>query len=482
VEVEDNFMNEYAMTRPLYNYLRQYEWIRRVYRESRTAIHIAQNRILAIRAGDFAWRRRRNYLGTISEWKLPIQVTSADDLLAQCDGSGIRCATGRHSVYLPPQPMLRHWLGEIVEAFPEDAGFKILRNFESPMEASYLSNGHQRRLTKRMMGSVTNQALAANALAALDLGPPCYGIAHLHSGCQEMTAFVVRHVQGDLATPEDCESFVQKLHSYISQQYFELVPVRGLKDPDFLPPNCNGNLLREQSTGRLQYIDFQQFLVVQRRLLQAITHDSPEDVHFGGTSKLWRRGRKYLYQSVPGLASAAKRDTNYRWRIYKAALAQCGVQLKGKVVLDVCCNTGVMLSHAIGDGAAWGIGWDLPNVLSHSRRIMQALGAGCATLVPARLSSDYQIAASIPNWLRGRLNDSVLFYLAAIQHVDIIRDLANVPWKTALFEDHEGITQQEARNNLSRIEAVWNCRLAWQGKIRDGDCGTRSIAVFQRDV
>ncbi len=475
-------MNEYAMTGPLYHYLRRYDWIRRVYRESRTAIHIAQNRLRAIRAGDLTWRKRRTYLGNISEGRLPIRIRSAEDLIAQCDESGIHYATGRHSIYLPPQPMLRAWLGGIVDAFPEDAGFKILRNFQGPLDASYLSNGQQRRLTQQMMGAVTNQALAANALAALDLGPPCYGIAHLHSGSQEMTAFVVRHVQGDPATPEDCELFVQKLRSWIDQRLFELVPVRGLEDPDFLPPNCNGNLLRERSTGRLQYIDFQQFLTVQSRLLRAVTQDSPEDVHFGGSSKLWRGGRKYLYQSVPGLASAAKRDTNYRWRIYQAALEQCGVCLKGKVVLDVCCNTGVMLTHAIGAGAAWGIGWDLPNVIPHSRRIMQVLGAGCSTLVPAELSPDYPIAASIPHWLRRRLDESILFYLAAIQHVDIIRDLKNVRWKTALFEDHEGISRQEAASNLARIESAWNCRLIWQGKISDGDCGSRNIAVFQRDM
>ena len=190
---------------------------------------------------------------------------------------------------------------------------------------------------------------------------------------------------------------------------------------------------------------FQQLLASQRPLLNKITENSPEDVHFGGSSQLFRRGEKYLYQSVPGLSASAKRDTEYRWQFYKKMLAEHDVQVKGRVVLDICCNTGVMLTHAISDGATWGVGWDLPNVVPHSRRVMQVLGAACSTLIPAQLSSDYKISESIPDWLTRKLEGSVLFYLAAIQHVGIIEDLARIPWKTVVFEDHERITQGEAR-------------------------------------
>lgn len=343
-------MTQNSATRRLHDYLRQYEWLRQIYRESRTALHITKNRIRALRAGDLGLNRRRTFLGSISDYDVPVAIASAEQLLELCDEHGIRCSTGRHSIYLPPQESLCEFLGQIVHDYPADAGFKILRNFQSPDNASYIANGDRRRLTKNMMGSVTNQALAANALAALDLGPPCYGIAHLRSGSQDMTAFVVRHVEGDPASPEDCEEFVSRLRPLVAQQLFELVPVRGLEDPDFLPPHCNFNLLRERSTGQLKYIDFQQLLASQKPLLKKITENSPGDVHFGGSSRLFRGGRKYLYQSVPGLSSTAKRDTEYRWRIYRTMLEQCEVQVKGKVVLDVCCNTGVMLTHAISDG------------------------------------------------------------------------------------------------------------------------------------
>jgi hypothetical protein len=156
------------------------------------------------------------------------------------------------------------------------------------------------------------------------------------------------------------------------------------------------------------------------------------------------------------------------------------VQVEGKVVLDVCCNTGVMLAQAIGDGAAWGIGWDLPKVVPHSRRILQLLGAACSTLVPAQLSPDYQISASVPEWLKEKMAGSVLFYLAAIQHVGIILDLVNIPWKTVLFEDHERTTDKQANDNLRKIQAAWRCQLVWRGRISDGDCGSRSVAILQR--
>jgi len=473
-------MNHPSTTTQLYNYLRQYEWLRRIYRESRTALHITQNRIRTLGSGNLGLKRRRTYLSSISKYNLPLAVSSPEQFLDLCKKHDIQYSTGRHSIYLPPQEALGAFLGAIVHDYPTDTGFKILRNFQSPDKASYIANGDLRRLTKSMMGPVTNQALAANALAALDLGPPCYGIAHLQSGSEEMTAFAVRHVEGDLASPEDCEEFVNKLRPLVSQGLLELVPVRGLNDPDFLPPHCNFNLLRERSTGQLMYIDCQQLLANQQPLLKRITENSSEDVHFGGSSRFFRKGKKYLYQSVPGLSSTAKRDTDYRWKIYRAMLEKHGVQVSGKVVLDVCCNTGVMLAHAIGDGAAWGIGWDLPNVVPHSRKVMQVLGAACSTLIPTQLSPEYEISSSVPEWLKAKLEGSVLFYLAAIQHVGIIRDLANIPWKTVFFEDHEGITNEEADENLRKIQNAWNCQIVWRGRISDGDCGSRNVAILQR--
>ena len=249
-------MTQYTLTRPIYDYLRQYEWLRRVYRESRTALHITRNRLQSVRSGSFGIRQRRKYLGSIPAYDLNTVFASDEQLLQRCDECDIRYSTGRHAIYLPPQAGLSDFLGDIVDDFPAEAGFKILRNFKAPSEASYITNGDQRRLTQNMMGSVTNQALAANALAALDLGPPCYAVAHLRSGSQDMTAFVVQHVEGDLASAEDCEEFVGSLRKFITDGLFELVPVRGLKDPDFLPPHCNFNLLRERSTGKLRYIDF----------------------------------------------------------------------------------------------------------------------------------------------------------------------------------------------------------------------------------
>lgn len=473
-------MQNLSSTSRLYNYLRQYEWLRRIYRESRTAIHITQNRIRAFSAGNLSLKKQRSFLGSVARRQVPCEITSPEQLLERCDELGILYATGRHSIYFAPQENLWQLLGDIVMDYPEDAGFKILKNFQAPEQASYIANGDRRTLTKNMMGPVTNQVLAANALAALELGPPCYGLVHLESSKTDMTAFVVRHVEGELATPSDCEDFSDRLKPIISEGLLELVPSRGLQDPDFLPPNCNHNLVRDRETGDLMYIDFQQFLACQKPLLKKVAGEASQDVHFGGSSRLFRDGKKYLYQSVPGIGSAAKRDTNYRWQIYRSMLKQQGVEVQDRLVLDVCCNSGIMLAHALSDGAAWGLGWDLPNVVPHSRKVMQLLGASSSTLIPTELSPEYKISESIPSWLKPKVEGSVLFYLAAIQHVGVIRDLANVAWSTVFFEDHEGITKQEAEDNLKQLENAWNCRVAWRGKIADGDCGSRSVAILKR--
>ena len=463
------------------NHLRQYAWSKRVYRESRAGYHLFRNCVRSLCTGQFTFDHKRQYLQSIPEYQMPSSgVASISDLYSQLERHKIRHECGRHAVYLPPQENLDEFLGDVTDSYPPDTGFKILKTLGPPERVSYIVDADVRRVARHMIGPVTNQALAANALFALGLGPPCYGVVHLKSGSNDLTAFAVRHVEGELASPEECDEFVATMERWHARRVFDLVPSLGLEDTDFLPPNCNRNLIRDWTTGTLSYVDFQRFLPRQRVLLQELAGASARVLHFGGTSKLFRRGRKYLYQTIPGLPSAAKRDTSYRWRRFQSVLDEHGVCLDGRVVFDVCCNCGMLLAQALANGAAWGVGWDLPAVVSQAEKIMAAVGASRASLIPANLSPTYKLAETLPNWLRPKMEDSVVFYLAAIEHVGVIRDLGKLPWKALMFEGHQGETKEQVASNLSEMQTTWNCHVAFQGKLSDGDCGTRAFALLLR--
>src|SRR2546423_1321061 len=67
-------------------------------------------------------------------------------------------------------------------------------------------------------------------------------------------------------------------------------------------------------------------------------------------------GRRFPYQSVPGAGGGGRPDTVRRWRRVSQELRRAGLSVEGRLVLDVGCNSGMMLAEALDAGAAWGLG------------------------------------------------------------------------------------------------------------------------------
>lgn len=478
-------MQDISVVNSLLTIVRRYPVLRlpvRTVRECSVAALALRNRIRAIVRGGFRTNQNAEYHQSIPRFDAPSNnFADAQEFCRWLEAQGIRYATGSHAIYLPPQAGLENVLGEIVHHYPSDCGFKILRDFAPPQTAHYIVDARSRPVTRYLMGSVQQQVLAAGALQTFGLGPVCYGLAHIKLGPHDATAFVVKHVEGESPTLQDYNRFLQKLSHVQKLGIIDLVPRGKLTDTDFVPPDCNGNLIRESAGGALHYVDFQRFIPRPHTLLKEIARESVESVHFGGSSKLLRGGKKYLYQSIPSLSDAGKRDTVYRWNQFQELFEQHGIRVQDKLVLDVCCNSGMMLAQALRAGAHWGIGWDLPQVTNKSEKILSALGATRTTLISAELGPDYPIANSVPDWLQRLWGESVVFYLAAIEHVGIIEDLAQVPWRALLFEGHQGDGKRMVNDQLKQMESAWNCRIVHQGSISDGDCGTRPVALLVRD-
>ena len=65
-------------------------------------------------------------------------------------------------------------------------------------------------------------------------------------------------------------------------------------------------------------------------------------------------------------------------------LAESGLAVSERLVLDVGCNAGMMLAAALADGASWGVGWDLPEVSQRAEALLLALGYSRFDLIGAR--------------------------------------------------------------------------------------------------
>lgn len=157
------------------------------------------------------------------------------------------------------------------------------------------------------------------------------------------------------------------------------------------------------------------------------------DVHY------LRSKKPYIYQTIPGVRIAARRNSIIRWEKISKLLADIDIDVKNRLVLDICCNTGVMLSMALSDGALWALGWDLPQVAEVAMQLQRSLGFSRIDMIGASLTTNYSILADIDVRFHPFLDEAVVFYLAAYAHIGLISELATMPWRILVFEGHEKV-------------------------------------------
>jgi hypothetical protein len=402
------------------------------------------------------------------------------ELAAELGHLGIRCSEGSHAVYVPPQPDLADKLGAFVSCYPEDAGYKILKNAKGPADAHYIGDLRAHAWSQSaLVGTAEDLIPVANFLHEHQIAPRLYDLVQLSAGERALTAFVVQHVAGEPPSEAECEEFVGRLRHLTEAGPLVVTLPDWQRHPDFRGPDCNGNLVRSAAGGQPCYVDFQNFFLRDHVAhVEALLNGARETVHFGDRSLL--RGGRYLYQQVPGWSRAGKRDTGLRWERIKALLAQAGVGVSGHVVLDVGCNMGMMMAEALNDGALWATGWDRPAVIGHTGGILSGLGYTRYNLAAAELSKDYPLPADVPPHLHHLLDESVVFYLAIRHHVGFLDALQTLPWKVMVYEEAEHRSLEQMREVLGELQGMVPCRIAGAELFEDGDCGRRPLAVLVR--
>lgn len=406
--------------------------------------------------------RKVPYEQQVLTWSTSIpDRPDSTDIVAYLRQAGVRVHEGGNAFYLPPQPRLAEMLGAAVEGYPPGSGFKVLRDFRGVDEAHYLHPRRQTRLRRRLIGTPRDQLIAANYLHRLGLGPRVWDVCLLRAGPVPMPAFVVQHVEGTAPDADECAAFLQRLRITLSETELRISVPNWERSKDFRCPTCNHNLLRD-ATGALNYIDFQNFTVRNpQRILESMVD--------GATApSLFRRRR-----TTAG-------DGTERFHTAQDLLRLHGIDVRNRLVLDIGCQAGVMLHHALSAGAWWALGWDRPAAVMRAQRIAVALGFTRLDVIPADLDARYDVGASVPSWLGRHLDEAVVFFLAMHRHVGIAASLVDLPWRALVYEGRHRESSMEASERV-RAFTTRGARLAHQTHARDADSRERPLFLLIRE-
>ena len=195
----------------------------------------------------------------------------------------------------------------------------------------------------------------------------------------------------------------------------------------------------------------------------------------------WYRNEVYPYQSIPDITENAKRDMEVRWVLVKELIEGQDLSLKDRVVLDICCSSGIFMSYALGEGAKWALGWDIPDVAEISTKLQRILGFSRLEIFGRDLNADYQLTQDIPKEIKSDLDGSVVFLFSAVLHVGFLKELETIPWKFLVFEGHEADDLETRNEELKGYAKKWGAKIHGLQKVHDGDCFPRPLAILVRD-
>ena len=407
-------------------------------------------------------------------------VASPEELIEHLRSVGAAYGEGSHAIYLSPAALELTALQEIRANYPPDAGLKIMKNPGRVDESNYLV-GRTKGDSRIHLGMVYGHghlSLVANLLHAEGVGPRLYDLVNLKLGDRIWTAYVVQDVGHGMPTLEQCEAGVQKLRDLDAAGVLKAILPEGFADEEFECPSCCNNAL-VNSEGQFQYIDFQNFLLGDyEEYLTNLATAAAEVTHFGDTTVL--RGGRYLYQSVPGVKLPGKRSVANRMKTLSRLLEEAGVSVADRVVLDVGCNIGMMMSEYLKLGAKWCHGWDRAFTTPHTERMLLALGCTRFSTTGTDITKTRALADDLPKHAAASLEGCVISYLAVRGHLNWLDALKDIPWSFMIYEGHEGETSKDFEIYLEELRSLTNFELRASSTYIDGDSEERTVAILVR--
>ncbi|HKS04790.1 MAG TPA: hypothetical protein VJR92_00630 [Gemmatimonadaceae bacterium] len=411
---------------------------------------------------------------------LPSQRTRRFDVSVTLDGvlnASSEVVSGGHAVYLTPGAWRSSALNQLCAKYPENSGIKIVKNPGTVSEGDYVAKGVHSQVQRYMLHSHPHLTLVANALHTQGIGPRLYDLIEIGFADGVRVAYVSEHLEG--RTPNDAQwtEGMRALRALRDNDVLAVVAPSGFDHDDFRRPDCNGNAFVD-GAGHFGYVDFQNFVLGDySNYLLRVAREASASTHYGQSS--WLRGGRYLYQSVPGLNVAAKRDVGRRADVLVEMVRAAGATIDGAIVLDVGCNLGMMMAAYLRAGAAWCHGWDRAEVVPHTQRQMLAIGCTRFSLTGGDITTERSLENDLPRFLAGRA-PLIVSYLAVRRHLGWLRSVTSLPWQALIYEGHEGESREETAGYLADICAAAGASVAQVSSYRDGDSEPRELAVLLR--
>lgn len=399
-----------------------------------------------------------------SQASLPAPLPLAASLDAVSDAlreAGVRHDRWDGGLAAQPQDALNAVLAATGAPYPPTAGLRVVafapEGDRTAIDAARGAVVAGNILHARGIGTRIHDLITPGTAPAEPTGPAC-------------AAFVVDDAGSDETGDDERMRLVAALRAIVDAG--ELVPVgeRWTKPSSF----------RSGPAGRAKFVAFEALRepaphAYVRSLLE---QGAREDLHFG--RELALRGGRYLYQSVPSIGAAGRRDSLGRWRVMSAALEECGVRTDGRLVLDIGCNAGMMLGAALADGAAWGLGWDRPGVVPHARELLSGMGYTRFDLTGADVSPGYALLDDVPERLTPLLRGSIVLYLAVHHHIGFARALGGFDWSVMVFEGAETDRVETLEQTLAPLRELCDFEVAWAQDFRDSETDARPVAILRR--
>jgi hypothetical protein len=413
--------------------------------------------------------------------RVNIQGLVEESVLAHLGSAGVPYAEGGHAVYLPTDSIRQSAFSVIADDYPPDAGLKIVKNPGGANDSHYVNNTAKgdSRIHLGLVHNHANLTLVANLLYSKGVGPRLYDLVELQCGNQLFTAYVMEHISGGVPPLSECEAGIQKLRELEDQGLIRVILPEGFDDEEFECPNCCNNAFTNEK-GEFKYIDFQNFILVNyQSYLKNIAVEATAASHFGDTSFL--RGGRYLYQSVPGVNRPGKRSIEVRIGVLEKLLESTGVSVRDRLVLDIGCNIGMMMSQYLKLGASWCHGWDRAQVTPHTEKLLLALGCTRFSISGGDIAASQPLENDVPPFLKPQLPGCVVSYLAVRGHLGWLDALTRIPWKFLIYEGHEGETREDFEQYVKQFSAVANFKIGGVTSYVDGDSDERTLAILLRN-
>jgi hypothetical protein len=364
--------------------------------------------------------------------------------------------------YLSREEVLDSPLRTLAESYPDNASF-VITSKPSPVGAG----GNDGK---------SYASLAANLLSRMHLGPKLYDVVQIEHGGQAYRVFVIG---GDDLRPATVEERIEGRSRLLRLKEEGLIDVRRT----YLDAKATGSRIDQSflvdGAGNLKYVGFDDIVLRDyESYLRQVATDAIDCSHFGDRSLL--RGGHYLYQSIPGVRLPARRDTKARMAAICRLMETVGVSFKGRLVLDIGCNIGMMMAEYLRLGVRWCHGWDRVDVAPHAEQLLLALGCTRFSMTGCDISKSARLEDDVADFLRPALDGCIVSYLAVRKNLGFLDCLGRIPWSLMIYEGHEEETQQDFERYLEELRGLVKVDVKAIAKYRDGDCGERIVAMIMR--